>query len=725
MTVLETQPAKAGRRQRFFSQGSDQQGGGTSGLLDVVQVFKNVWHNAWILVAFTLIAAILSYILVGFVTPKYRASSQLMLDPRINRLAADSGVLSNVEITEQVVATQIAVLRSNLMVKDVVDRLGLDQLDEFSDPDKVISFRARAKMAITGLLRGGSSDPIVLNEAQIISAVQQQYSIGQVGISNAINVQFESEDPVIAAAAANALVDVYIESRYEESIAATRAATVWLAQRTSSMQQELVQLETEEAEQRAQALQENFGGREGVSAEAQLMSEELAGVRALIVETDTRLDHLYDMRDSGGLLAVARLIETETVDQLREQQSIKSLEVAQADRASSPQTTVNQLLRAELAEIQVQLRAEANAYIELLEDELDILRARETALKSYYDELSEKLLTIDRNMIDIFQAERESAAARSVYEALLIRLNETRAQEAFGDAGAKQIVFAEVPSAHASPRRSMTVAASSILGASIALLIIFGREISFDRFRSLDELETTVGKPVFAGLPVVRNRKVFRSRSIWPAASDQEFLEHVRRVRSRIFMSAHGDSARFLMVTSSLPGEGKTETCMALATVFARSNRSVLLIDCNFANPTLSEKTVGRDHPGICDVLKTQISLADAISGDGSGINLLAAGTASARDPDLLATHKLEQLFAALEPQFDLILIDTPAVHSSSDSQTLGVHVDQTIVLYDYSTTSRETLLSCVRELSRSSVEVAGIVANRASRMDQKALGKG
>ena len=692
-----------------------------NGLVDLGKLVNIAAKNMMLIASFVLGAAIIGFLIVGFATPQFRASAQLMLDPRENLVTGEGAVLSNVEITEQIVATEVAVLRSNVLIGQVVDRLNLDELPEFSLPENVLTMRSRLTRRVKALF-GISPEKLAPSKAQIVAAVQKNFTVEQEGISNAVSVEFQSQDPNVAAAAANALVEAYIDRRYDESIAATKSATVWLSDRTEELRAEISELERIESQRRTKALSESQGGRDSVTAELALMSEELGRVRARTVEKETFLNRLTELEVSVGLLAVSRLIETYSFEQLRAKRSDKALELAQANRTSSS-TTVTQRAQSELDEINHEIEVEAGKYLDALSREVEILNARSQALEAYSEELMVRLLEIEQRSIEIRQAAQETAAARSVYQALLIRLNETRSQEAFGNASAQQIVRAEAPSGHATPQRALTVASTSFLGAALALLVIALREVGFDRFHSLRDLERFAGKPVLAGLPSIRSVRLFRGRENWSVSSDATFAEQLRRVRSRLQFDSNFNSASALMITSSLKGEGKTEVLVALAKLFVRSGRTVLTIDCDFLNPRLSMQTVGLKHRGICDILAKGVPVIDAIvRDDEAGFDVLTVGSRETINPDLLATTMVGPLFERLTAQYDMVLIDTPPVQVSSDAQTVGVHVDQTIVIYDYSSTSRDVLGATLHELQRSCVDLNGILANRVPKQDQYSI---
>ena len=216
-----------------------------TGLVDLGRLVSLAAKNTPLITAFLLGGATLGFLIVSLATPQFRASAQLMLDPRENLVTGDRAVLSNVEITEQIVATEVAVLRSNILIGDVVDRLRLDQLEEFSSPDNVLTLRSQVTRGIKRLF-GQTTSTNAPTKAQIVATVQKNFAIQQVGISNALGVEFQSRDPEIAASAANALVTVYIDRRYNESTAATSSATAWLTDRTNELKVEINDLEQEE-----------------------------------------------------------------------------------------------------------------------------------------------------------------------------------------------------------------------------------------------------------------------------------------------------------------------------------------------------------------------------------------------------------------------------------------------------------------------------------------------
>jgi capsular exopolysaccharide synthesis family protein len=172
-----------------------------------------------------------------------------------------------------------------------------------------------------------------------------------------------------------------------------------------------------------------------------------------------------------------------------------------------------------------------------------------------------------------------------------------------------------------------------------------------------------------------------------------------------------------LLITSCLPGEGKSLTCVNLSLTLSATER-VLAIDADLRRPALAPLLASKRAPGLSDLLTGATSLDKAIQRvPGSRLHLLAAGTAVQRNPsDLLGTHIFRDVLGDLRHQFDRIVIDTPPCGQIADALVLSPLTDGVLVVTRAGKVSRAALLQVLERLVHARANVLGIVLNRTPR---------
>ncbi len=260
-----------------------------------------------------------------------------------------------------------------------------------------------------------------------------------------------------------------------------------------------------------------------------------------------------------------------------------------------------------------------------------------------------------------------------------------------------------------------------LLGMALGLLItglymLMNRTVhSAADIRSLSNIEC------LGTLPVYRKKKRKNSAStinIMEHNVQEDYLESLRLIRTRILRRLEENKHQVIMVTSSVPGEGKTTIAANLAISMSGKNKNVILIDCDLRNPSLQEIfRVEEDHPGIAEVLTRKANLSDAVityEEYGLGLMLLLGSPEAKADPQLLSSKNMGRLIEGLRKYADVIILDTPPSAMLVDAMLVSKYVDEAIyvIMCDY--TKKNVVISGIQELSSAGVEIGGFILNGA-----------
>jgi capsular exopolysaccharide synthesis family protein len=248
-------------------------------------------------------------------------------------------------------------------------------------------------------------------------------------------------------------------------------------------------------------------------------------------------------------------------------------------------------------------------------------------------------------------------------------------------------------------------------------------------FRSKEELEGQTGIRVLGIVPVLRGirpvKKLLRRRP--QAKSDPSFHEGIRRVSTAITMLRPRDPTRVLLVTSSVPDEGKSLLSVAIGLQVARSGKKCVLVDCDFRRSRMHSVLGLKDRKGLTELLCGSATLSDVVRRDKeSGLHVITAGiigtrnmrASEARDardilPTLLGSARMKALIDGLASQYDLVIMDCPPVMVVSEAPILSRLADSTIFVVRWENTRRNVALDALGQLVDAGADVAGIVLSR------------
>ena len=237
-------------------------------------------------------------------------------------------------------------------------------------------------------------------------------------------------------------------------------------------------------------------------------------------------------------------------------------------------------------------------------------------------------------------------------------------------------------------------------------------------FRTSLQVERLLGLPVLATLPEIR--KLGRKET---SAADRvvekplsSFAEGVRGLKMGLVLSNVDDNPKVVVVSSSVPDEGKTTVAISLARLVARSGKKVVLIDGDLRRPSIAamigEKDVKR---GIVEVLSGQASLEECCFKDPrSDLLILSSLGKIVSPPDLLGSVAMEQLIKKLRDDYDLVIIDSAPVLPVNDTKILARLADTVLFVIRWERTPREAAIGAARALGTLDTPIAGVVLARA-----------
>jgi capsular exopolysaccharide synthesis family protein len=175
-----------------------------------------------------------------------------------------------------------------------------------------------------------------------------------------------------------------------------------------------------------------------------------------------------------------------------------------------------------------------------------------------------------------------------------------------------------------------------------------------------------------------------------------------------------------VLVTSSLPGEGKSETAVSLARAAAKAGQRTLIIDCDLRHPTLHVKLGVANGSGLVGAVSGITKLEDVIEIDErSGCHYIAAGAGVPSPTDFLGSDPMRRILMRVREVYDLIVLDTPPVLVVSDALVLLRQVDKTLFVARWGKTARDAAIGALRTIIEAGADVAGVVLNQVNLQKQ------
>lgn len=260
----------------------------------------------------------------------------------------------------------------------------------------------------------------------------------------------------------------------------------------------------------------------------------------------------------------------------------------------------------------------------------------------------------------------------------------------------------------------------AIIGFAIGVLMLLFYTINTRTIRSEAELRALLNIPYFGALPIIqrkrRTQNTNKEINMLYDRNCEDYIEAMRLIRTRLERQL--DGKKVLMVTSSIPGEGKSTVAANLAISFAQKGKKVILVDCDLRNPSQSTIfNLSGSYPGLASILKGESKLRDSIvevtkNNVPIGLTLLCGGQKQTRSVEIMGSEEMGRLVAVLRERADLVILDTPPSAMLVDAMILARHADGVVyvVMNDYA--KRSFIYKGIEELTENSVPVVGCLLN-------------
>ncbi|WDZ80827.1 polysaccharide biosynthesis tyrosine autokinase (plasmid) [Ensifer adhaerens] len=652
-------------------------------LLDVREIIDFL-RRRWRFISCTAALTLAVFVAISLViTPSYTAFSRILLDaPKDYILSQDAG--PELRDNSTFIESEIAVLTSASLLEKVVESEGLAE----EDPD----LGAGALAWLEGALE-----------------------VSRVGLADVIELSVTSHDPEEAARLANALAEVYVQDRIASRYEGAKKASTWLSERAGILREELSR--SENAVQKFRA-EHNLLATQSGSLTGQQLSElniALINARAELATKRSKFEQAEKiLRTGGDAQTLPDVLQSDVVSALRTQASVMTRKEADLRLRYGEQHPEVMTVQAERRDIEQQISAETQRLIGNLRNEVEAAEAREAALSRALASVSGQSAVEDQVGVQLRDLERIAAANKELFQTFLSRAKIAEEKSTLLSSGVRVITHAGVPLAPSFPNRPLFAAVGLVFGAALGGAGALVRELFASGFMARRQVEETLSFPVLASLPRMTEWSRTKSR-VQPVA----YLEHrplsryseaVRRLRLGLGGISEEDHSRSItLVTSAMPGEGKTTLALSLAYSAAADGERALVIDADLRVSATTAFFGMAENVGLVDLLTLPIDPAKAIHLDErSGIHVLPAGGKTLNPPALLASARMRAILEEFRSTYDTVIIDAPPVGPVADAAILAGHADRVVFVVKWRDTSREAVAEGIRYLGNRS-KISGI----------------
>jgi polysaccharide biosynthesis transport protein len=574
--------------------------------------------------------------------------------------------------------------------------------------------------------------------------------------NNIVLLQYRGEDPLLASQIVNTMAGTYIARRQEAQRADLHSTVAFLREQLTKLSQRLAQQEDSlrSFREREQVVSLPDEARNQVDRLSQVQVErsqletERASLAELVksVDSDAARMHQDGPSPYRRLLASPDLIKSDIATQLLTSLTQAEDKLADLRTRRTAEDPDVQAARQRIHDIESQLRGIAVSYLQSVTSQLAAIDSTRAQYARRADRLPAREIQLDR-------LQREPKVLDQMYTLLQTRLQEAQVAEAMTYPGVRLVDPAVPSSTPVAPRPLLNLALALVAGLMLGASGAFALD-HFDRaIHTRRQVQLATGRPVLGIIPHARRESRWTTR--WRGAA-----RHVRRLRpthggdeaSQPDRSESGGSAmsvsdvlrparnlshlsesyarlainlvfaqgerprQVLLVTSPLPGDGKTTIACNLALTLALRGTKVLLVDADLRRGRVHMLFDAPRRPGLSDVLAGSKPLSSVIRrvrvSANAELSFIATGQLDPNPPQLFGVDAVRKLLEPLRAEFDTIIFDTAPLNIVSDAALLSTHVDGVIVVARAGVTEPGALSFAMEQLDHVQSDVIGTVLN-------------
>src|SRR6478735_9047353 len=381
----------------------------------------------WIIVP-TMLALVLSVAAVNFVTPRYKSEARILIDGRENVFLRPSGERSEerASLDAEAVTSQVQLVQSRDLAREIIKKNKLAERPEFDPVLQGIS-PLKSLLALVGIGR----DPFSLTpEERVLEAYYERFTAYAVDKSRVIVVEFQSRDPELAARVANSIAEGYLELQQDARQQQAKSASQWLSGEIESLRKKVAEAESRVEDFRSKS--SLFVGTNNTTLSNQQMGEintQLNNARALKSDAESKARLIKEMLQSGKPIEASEVLNSELVRRLSEQRVTLRAQLAEQSSTLLDGHPRIKELKAQLADLDRQLREEAGKVSRSLENDARIASGRVEGLSNNLDQLKKQASSTNGQDVQLRAFEREAKAQRDLLESYLAKYREANTRE--------------------------------------------------------------------------------------------------------------------------------------------------------------------------------------------------------------------------------------------------------------------------------------------------------
>ncbi len=687
-------------------------------------LFRVLRHRRRIITLSVMAVLLAGVLYCVFRTPRYDAVADLAINPEGSNSLDMGEIKANLRAgglgSEQQLETQVRILKSKSLAWTVVEELRLDK-------DPILTKRTGnfhiGHPACAETYQSTNQIPAECSDV-ILDSFAKSLTVESIPRTHAVEITFRSTNPAVAREVVN-----HLASAYTRRVFMTRYDDVMKASDWLQGQLRHIKVAAEDSQAKLSKFQRDtgiFGTDENnnlVLSKLDDLSKELTDGEADRILKEAQ----YRISLTGNPELIGTIVPDSVLPVLRGQEADLRNKLAQANSEYGANYPAVVQLRNQLQQVETSLRKETGDIQERFRTSYQISADTEKQMRAAFHRQKQIAYNMSEGLDQYGILKREVEANNDLYNDLQKQLKEAVVVVSLRAATVDPIDLATLPTKAAEPNIPLVLALSLICGLGLGGGLAFVAENLDEIIRDPDEFDTLTTIPLFGAIPHMKPERRKANDQEWLRLQDSAEAaitvlqrpqsmeaEAFRALRTSLQLASAGTPPKVVLISSTLPSEGKTTVSLNLAAALSHQGKRVLLVD---SDPRA-------DMPGIKTNISTSSGLSVALAGAGDwreaiqtppgvpNLSILQAGQRPPNYAELLGSSRMKQFLDQWRAEYDHVIIDSPPILLVTDAVVISQWVDALLLVSRIGITPRSAFRRVRDVLHTANSEITGRILN-------------
>ena len=636
-----------------------------------------LWAGKTTIIAVTLVALGLGFLVTYMETPIFRARAVVQIEPPSQNLNSLSNPYPanafNWFDHQNYYKSQYWIIKSKALGEEAVRKL--NATGEIPFPN--------------------ASNPGARFAAHVEVAPVPDTRLAQIGVIH--------PDPQTAALWANILAEAYVEKNIEAKIQTTRDIYSWLQERLAATQ-EAVQLSEDKLHEYTEGQDLLIPGDRQtlVSGTLEKFNDAFTTAKTRRIELQSTLAQFRALKNKGeSLEAVPQVANDPLVQSLHMKRAgieVELMELKNKYKEGHPEIKKR---RTQMEQFQAVIDTQAERIMAGLEADYNQVSRRERELGSAVNGQRSLSIEQSRKAVQMEMLRGEAVSNKSLYEAILQKIKETDIASSLWSNNVSIVEKAAVPTSPIRPHPTTNMTLALLVGCACGCGVVLLRDFLDNTLKEQEDIETHLHADCLAVIPNHDD------------SADSIVTESYRTLRTSLLFSRNREKGNIILITSSIPKEGKSTTAINIAKALAESGEPTLLVDFDMRRGSIHREFRLYREPGLADYCARELNLDIIVQRTSlKNLSAVASGKLPPNPPALIGSPLIESFLQDCRERYTWVVMDTPPIASVTDPLLLANLADTVLLVVRYNEIDRKLARRCLASLRRSSGHFAGVVLN-------------